>query len=487
MLLGSISFALTVDASRTRAVILVAALATAATALATTAVTGILLVASLGLGVRDIATAGFAVAGGTRVFAALVIAGLAVRIAPRGRLALACLVPAFVVLGAAVGDTHAVARIGDAGPLVVATAAHELGAGIWLGGLPCFWYAMRHADAARAQAIGRRFSRVAVCGVVLITAGATVFAVDYIGSVEGVYATAYGAMAATKGVLLAMLLALGAANYRAVHRVNGDTARVVRFVEIEMALGLAVLIAAASMTSAPPSVDDIAARPTLSEIAARMTPVVPRLASPAHATLGAAATPNDVAARNAEDRAWAEFNHHWAGILVVMMGVAGLAQHSGRARWARHWPLLFLLLAAFLLLRADPEVWPMGPVGPIESLRDPEVLQHRLFVVLIVAFALFEWRIRTGRIASTTLARVFPVVTAIGAALLLLHSHAVTDPKEQLLIEYSHLPIAVLGIVAACARWLEVAAPGDEGRAAGWVWPAAFVLVGLLLLNYREA
>ncbi|HEY6894833.1 MAG TPA: hypothetical protein VI258_11735, partial [Rhodanobacteraceae bacterium] len=196
MLLGSISFALTVDASRTRAVILVAALATAATALATTAVTGILLVASLGLGVRDIATAGFAVAGATRVFAALVIAGLAVRIAPRGRLALACLVPAFVVLGAAVGDTHAVARIGDAGPLVVATAAHELGAGIWLGGLPCFWYAMRHADAAGAQAIGRRFSRVAVCGVVLITAGATVFAVDYIGSVEGVYATAYGAMAA---------------------------------------------------------------------------------------------------------------------------------------------------------------------------------------------------------------------------------------------------------------------------------------------------
>jgi len=55
------------------------------------------------------------------------------------------------------------------------------------------------------------------------------------------------------------------------------------------------------------------------------------------------------------------------------------------------------------------------------------------------------------------------------------------------LIEYSHLPIAVLGVVAASARWLEVTAPDDEGRVAGWVWPAAFVLVGLLLLNYREA
>jgi len=34
---------------------------------------------------------------------------------------------------------------------------------------------------------------------------------------------------------------------------------------------------------------------------------------------------------------------------------------------------------------------------------------------------------------------------------------------------------------------LEVTAPDDEGQVAGWVWPAAFVLVGLLLLNYREA
>lgn len=129
----------------------------------------------------------------------------------------------------------------------------------------------------------------------------------------------------------------------------------------------------------------------------------------------------------------------------------------------------------------------MGSIGPIESLRDPEVVQHRLFVVLIVAFALFEWGVRTGRIASRWLPRVFPLVTAIGGMLLLLHSHAVGDVKEQLLIEYSNLPIAVLGVVAGCARWIEVAVPDGEGRIAGWMWPTAFVLVGPLLLNYREA
>jgi putative copper resistance protein D len=49
------------------------------------------------------------------------------------------------------------------------------------------------------------------------------------------------------------------------------------------------------------------------------------------------------------------------------------------------------------------------------------------------------------------------------------------------------MPIAVLGVGAAAARWVEVAGPADEARRAGWIWPACFVLIGLLLLDYREA
>ena len=193
-----------------------------------------------------------------------------------------------------------------------------------------------------------------------------------------------------------------------------------------------------------------------------------------------------VAARNAEDIAWSEYNHHWAGLLVAAMGLAALAQRSGQAPWAKHWPLLFLLLAAFLFLRADPEVWPMGEIGPVESLKDPEVAQHRLFVLLIVAFALFEWGLRTGRMHSPKLMRIFPLLTALGGTLLLTHSHALGNVKEELLIDMTHLPIAVLGIGAGWARWLEVEAPEEEGRWAGWLWPACFLLIGLLLLGYRE-
>jgi len=123
----------------------------------------------------------------------------------------------------------------------------------------------------------------------------------------------------------------------------------------------------------------------------------------------------------------------------------------------------------------------------MESFRDPEVVQHRIFVVLISAFALFEWGIRTGRITSHRAALVFPLITALGGGLLLTHSHAIANIKEQLLIEITHVPLALCGITAGWARWLELRLPPPANRIAGWIWPIAFVGVGLILLAYRES
>lgn len=492
-----------------------AALAVIGAAAAAAAVNAVVLAASLTVSWREVTGAGFVVAAAVRVLAAVAIAtmvslradaSLSFRIA----LGVACA----LLLGAAVADSHARARLQDNGLLLLATGAHELGAALWLGGLPCFWLVLRRAGSSElTRRIGTRFSTLAMIGVALILAGAVVFAALYIGSIEAMYGTAYGAMAATKAILLALLLLLGAANFRTLRRFAADGGAVLRvryFVEAEMGIGLAVLMAAASITSMPPAVDLREDRATLAEIRQRFTPMPPRLESPDHARLaipalqarldlerragqesnqarafvpGAGALPP----RNAEDIAWSEYNHHWAGVLVLLMGVAALVQRSGRAPWTKHWPLLFLLLAAFLFLRADPEVWPMGEVGLVESLKEPEVAQHRLFVLLIVAFALFEWAVRTGRLSSRRLARVFPLLTALGATLLLTHSHALGNVKEELFVDMTHLPIAVLGIGAGWARWLEVESPQETGPWTGWLWPICFVLIGLLLLGYREA
>ena len=198
----------------------------------------------------------------------------------------------------------------------------------------------------------------------------------------------------------------------------------------------------------------------------------------------------DLPPRNAADIAWSEYNHHWSGLFVLAIGVLSLLNAAG-LRWARHWPLLFLGLAAFLFVRSDPEVWPLGEIGFFASFRDVEVLQHRVFVVLIAAFAIFEWRVRTGRAVKPWARLVFPLLCAGGGVLLLTHSHAIANLKDQLLIELTHTPLALCGIVAGWARWLELrldpATNRIAWRVARWLWPLCFVLVGLMLLNYREA
>src|SRR5205814_9516139 len=106
------------------------------------------------------------------------------------------------------------------------------------------------------------------------------------------------------------------------------------------------------------------------------------------------------------------------------MGVLAVLHARGRAGGARHWPLVFLGMAAFMLVRNDPGAWPLGPQGFWASMAEPTVLQHRVFVLLVVAFGLFEWTVRTRRLRSPRSALVFPLLCAVGGGLLLTHSHA---------------------------------------------------------------
>jgi putative copper resistance protein D len=228
-------------------------------------------------------------------------------------------------------------------------------------------------------------------------------------------------------------------------------------------------------------------RATVAEVAARFAPGVPRLASP----------PIDVLLREAEplmaptgerrdvERAWSEYNHHWSGLFVLLMGVLALLERAG-VRAARHWPLVLLGLGAFMFVRNDPRAWPLGPAGFWESMVLPDVLQHRAFIALVVAFGVFEWMVRTGRVAPRPWAYVFPLLCAVGGGLLLTHSHAMFNLKEEFLTEVSHAPLGLLGAFAGWARWVEVRLPG-AGAAPGWTWRGCITAVGLLLLLYREA
>ena len=469
------------------------------------------LTATLDLPLSNVLGAGFAVAGIVKLTAALLLGGLL--LGARRPHAAPLLALCLIVLGAAVATTHAVARLDDVPILVAASALHILGAAIWVGGIPCFVMALGQLhDGAAFRRVGARFSRMSMAGVACILVSATIFSVIYIGSPEAFYGTAYGVMAGAKASMFGALLLLGLGNFLVVERLRRDPAtpvlRMRRFAEVEIGIGFSIFFAAASLTSVPPAIDLTQDRVTWPEIVARNTPEWPRLTSPTlnslalnqlqskldaeaaakHTTAQPAFVPGsgELPVRNAEDIAWSEYNHHWSGLFVLAMGVLGLLNRAG-IRWARHWPLVLLGLAVFLFLRSDPEVWPLGDEGIIASLRDVEVLQHRMFVVLIIIFALFEWGVRTGRFRQPKLALVFPLLTALGGALLLTHSHAIANIKDQELIELTHTPLALAGIGAGWSRWLEIRADGPVRRWAGWVWPVCFMFIGILLILYREA
>jgi putative copper resistance protein D len=458
---------------------------------------------------REVLGANFVLAGLIGVVAAFTVIALTLRARSTGYIGL--LLPAAAIIASSVMTSHSMARLGYRAPLVAFTALHQAAAATWLGGLPYLLIAIRRSQSPEvARQLSARFSQLALVSVAVLGAAGLLLSFAYVGSVQAVYGTSYGAMVATKALLFGLLLFLGALNFQLVRRgpASSILASLKRFGEAEIGIGITVILTAASLTSLPPAADLAHDRVTGSEIIARMFPRAPRFSSPPMQEL-----PEDVYAAEKKafevgplstesyvpgqtgtrlntpaEKAWSEYNHHWAGIVVLTMGLLALVAQAGRVSWARHWPLAFLGLSAFLFLRSDPETWPLGPVGFWATLADPEVLLHRFFAVLVIALAVFEWRVQTGRVASGRARLVFPTLIAVSGALLLTHSHSLGNLKEELLAEMSHIPLAILAVTAGWSRWLELRLPSENQtrNIMARLWPLCIALIGVVLLNYRE-
>lgn len=467
-----------------------------------------------GLGWPDLIGANFINAGLIKIGAGLALGMLCLAPAQMARGPVLALAAVGVLVGAAL-TSHSVGRVDGRAFLYLSSLLHQAGAAIWIGGIPAFLVTLHHVrDGHLARIVARRYSLISMTGVGILLFAGFAMTIAYTGSAEAMIGTAYGAMLSTKIVIFLGILSLGAANFFLVERLRRDPAtpflRLRRFAEVEVGLGISIFFMAASLTSLPPAVDLTQDRASFAEVVERLTPRWPTLVSPDRNQLAIselqgqldaarAGTPVDErprayvpgsgvpVPRNAHDIAWSEYNHHWSGIIVLAIGLLALLEKTGRAHWARHWPLLFLLLAVFLFFRSEAEGWPFGQLTLAESLRDPEYVQHKLFMVLITGFSAFEWSVRTSRLREPWAQYIFPLICAFGAMMLLTHAHAIDNVKELLLIEITHLPLAVFGMASGWARWLELRLPEPDNRLPGWIWPICFCMVGLILIAYRES
>jgi putative copper resistance protein D len=486
-----------------------AAIALAAMQISYVLANSMILRQSANMSLREVAGANFVLAGAIGIVSAFTVIALTAAKRTTGYADL--LLPAAAIITSSVMTSHSMARLDYRAPLVAFTALHQLATAVWLGGLPYLLIAIRRAPAPDfARQLSARFSRLALVSVAVLASAGLLLSFAYVGSFKAVYGTSYGAMVATKVLLFGLLLFLGALNFQLVRRgpASSILASLKRFGEAEIGIGITVILTAASLTSLPPAADLTHDRVTGQEILARMSPRSPRFASPSVQELpediyaaqkkafesGSLSTESYVPGQTGTrlntpaEKAWSEYNHHWAGIVVLAMGLLALVAQAGQVSWARNWPLAFFGLSAFLFLRSDPETWPLGPVGFWATLADPEVLLHRFFALLVIALAVFEWRVQTGRVASGRARLVFPVLVAVSGALLLTHSHSLGNLKEEVLAELSHIPLAILAVTLGWSRWLELRLPAENQtrNALARLWPLCLALIGVVLLNYRE-
>jgi putative copper resistance protein D len=179
------------------------------------------------------------------------------------QLTLYCPLPS-LVLTAVVSTSHSVSRMEDRWCSVL-TAAHQLGASVWIGAMPFLLISLKRAaepdeGEAAAAAIfsdGAGWRGHPVAG--RLRDGVVLSGISADKSLSGMYGTAYGVMMISKVYLVVLVMALGAGNFFLVKRI--ETA------PVDSANAAAPLwrggdwpaftavLAAASMTSQPPAVD----------------------------------------------------------------------------------------------------------------------------------------------------------------------------------------------------------------------------------------
>ena len=194
------------------------------------------------------------------------------------------------------------------------------------------------------------------------------------------------------------------------------------------------------------------------------------------------------------DKKESEFNHHLAGVLVAIAGLFMLFQSELTKRWpgVRYvWPACFLLAGTFVLVWSDTELWPFGHRQWLEALQNNrEVLQHKTFAILLLGLGAIEWQRARGVLRSAWSAWIFPVIAIAGSIILIFHQHEGGMVGEHHMetmarIQSEHLSYTVAGLGIGLAKGLSEM-KSRSLAIFGKLWPILMVILGVLLIFYRE-
>lgn len=190
--------------------------------------------------------------------------------------------------------------------------------------------------------------------------------------------------------------------------------------------------------------------------------------------------------------AYSETNHHLAGLMVLLMGLAE-ASHTMRVpflAWARLLlPSAMLAVGVFLTIWSDHEAWPIGGLSFAQTFwgEDHEIVQHKIYGLLSLAVGSVELFRRLGRMGHTAWATPLPLMAIVGGLMLFGHSHG--DHPAAYRIAFHHAAMGTMAVTAGSIKFISSWVHRPSGAVPSkweWLWPGLIFLIGMQLLAYSE-
>ncbi len=196
-----------------------------------------------------------------------------------------------------------------------------------------------------------------------------------------------------------------------------------------------------------------------------------------------------------EGKAYSEFNHHLAGVFVLLIGLSELrgAMGAGALAWLRFLlPVALLGAGGYLMIWSDHDAWPIGSLSFAQTFfsDDFEMVQHKLYAILLLGVGSIEFLRRMGRIRHMAWGIPLPLFALIGGTMLFLHSHGVHPSAHKIAFHHSVMgTMAILaGVCKITAGYKSPGAGSDGAGRSAWAlaWSAFVLLIGIELLVYTE-
>jgi hypothetical protein len=190
--------------------------------------------------------------------------------------------------------------------------------------------------------------------------------------------------------------------------------------------------------------------------------------------------------------AYSEFNHHLAGMLVLIIGLSELRQALNVPFWA--WtrfllPGALLTAGSFLLVWSDHDAWPIGSLGFMQTffVGDSEIFQHKSYGLLSLAVGTIELFRRLGQLDHTLWVSPLPLFAIIGGLMLFGHSHGGHPLAHRIAMD--HALMGTMAVTAGSSKLLSdwFRSPSHK-QTSKWelIWAGLLLLIGIQLLVYSE-